>query len=275
MKIGFVGTGSMGSTLVKALLSATTCSPSEIVISNRTKDKAEQLAANHPGVTVVNSNAELIKSINVFFLCIKPGEFRTVLEEIKPFVKEQQLAISITSPVMIDDLEKWLPCKVAKIIPSITNQALSGTSLYIPGSRMNSDDEAWLVKLLSTISTPLKTDEKYTRIAADLASVAPAFIANILEQFAHVAHNRTGLPIETAIPLVENMFAGVAKLLTEQGFTFESLQKRVAVPGGITAEGLCLLNEELSPIVQRLFQITDDKFREDIVKVKESLACHN
>lgn len=271
MKIGFIGIGSMGSTLVKAFLAAKRCAPDEIVICNRTQSKAEELATDHPGVIVTDSNAKLVQSVNTFFICVKPGEFRHVLEEIKSSVKEDQMAISITSPVMIEDLEEWLPCKIIKIIPSITNQALCGTSLYIPGSRIDAADEEWLHQLLSTISHPLKIDEEYTRIAADLASVAPAFIANILEQLVKVAHERTGLPIEIATPLVEKMAYGVVQLLTSENFTFQSLQKRVAVPGGITAEGLRLLNEELSPIFHRLFQITNDKFREDIVKVKDSL----
>jgi competence protein ComER len=172
---------------------------------------------------------------------------------------------------MIEDLERWLPCKIAKMIPSITNQVLSGTSLYIPGSRMTSQEQKWLHQLLSTISRPLRVDEEHTRIASDLASCAPAFLAKILEQMVQAAITRTGIPAEVAIPLVKQMTLGVGKLLTQGEFTFESLQQRVAVPGGITAEGLQLLDQELSGTFEKLFEITHEKYKEDIQKVKRLL----
>lgn len=271
MKIGFIGTGSMGRTLVEAFLRAQTFLPSEMVISNRTQSKADQLAAAYPGMHVAHNNLELVQDVTCFFICVKPGEFRPVLQEVQKGVRPDQLAISITSPVMLSDLEKWLPCKVAKIIPSITNQMLSGTSLYIPGSRMNREEEKWLHQLLSTISSPLKVEEEHTRIASDLASCTPAFLANILEQMVEAAVAKTGMPIETATPLVEQMVLGVGKLLTEGGFSFETLQQRVAVPGGITAEGLHLLKKELSPTFEKLFEITHAKYAEDIEKVKKML----
>ncbi|MBA4493081.1 late competence protein ComER [Paenactinomyces guangxiensis] len=271
MKIGFIGTGSMGRTLVEAFIHAQTFLPSEIVISNRTQKTADQLAAAYPGIQVAHNNLELVQQVSCFFICVKPGEFRQVFEDILPGIKADQLAISITSPVMLEDLEKWLPCKVAKIIPSITNQVLCGSSLYIPGSRITPKEEQWLHQLLSTISNPLKVDERHTRISSDLASCAPAFLANILEQMVEAAVKKTGIPPETAAPLVAQMALGVGKLLTEGGFSLHSLQQRVSVPGGITAEGLELLEQELSPAFDKLFHITHAKYEEDVEKVKRSL----
>lgn len=261
----------MGRTLVEAFIRAQTFRPSEIIVSNRTQSKAEQLAAMYPGMRVAHGNLELVREVACFFICVKPGEFRTVLEEIESGVQPEQLAISITSPVMLEDLEKWLPCKVAKIIPSVTNQILCGTSLYIPGSRMNEQEQKWLHQLLSTISTPLRTEETHTRIASDLASCAPAFLAKILEQMVEAAVKKTGIPRETAVPLVNQMALGVGKLLTEGGYSLETLQQRVAVPGGITAEGLRLLDRDLSPTFEKLFHITHEKYAEDVEKVKKSL----
>ena len=57
----------------------------------------------------------LLKS-DCFFLCVKPREFRKVLEEIRDVVREEQVVVSITSPVMVRDLEEWLPAKVAKVV---------------------------------------------------------------------------------------------------------------------------------------------------------------
>ena len=172
---------------------------------------------------------------------------------------------------MIHDLEERLSGKIAKIIPSITHISLSGTSLYIPGKRITAEDQKFLLQLFSAISTPLQIDEQHTRIASDLASCAPAFLANILDQMIDAATEVTPLPRQTASELVSHMVLGVGRLLTEEEFTLNRLQERVAVPGGITREGLNLLSGEFSPLFDRLFRLTHSKFAKDVDQTRQSL----
>lgn len=269
--IGFIGTGSMGRTLVEALIRSGALRPPEILLSNRTRSKAEALAESHPGIRIAENNAELVREADWVFLCIKPRDYRDVLDEIGERAGKDQLIISITSPVMIRDLENVLPCKIAKIIPSVTHAVLAGTCLFIPGSRLTLRDREELLRLLSAIGTPLEIDERHCRAASDLASCGPAFLAHFLEQLVRAAVEVTGLPRETAVPLAIRMAQGTGRMLTEGGFTLESLQERVAVPGGITREGLNLLERELNPALNRLFRLTHAKFAEDIEKVRQSL----
>jgi competence protein ComER len=142
--------------------------------------------------------------------------------------------------------------------------------LLIPGTRFSDEDTQWLYQLFSCISQPLYIDEAHTRAASDLASCGPAFLANILEQWVQSAVKVTGLPKESATSLVKQMIVGTGKLLTENEFTLQSLQEQVAVPGGITREGLHLLDDAFTPIFTRLFQLTHLKFAEDLRKVQQS-----
>src|SRR5699024_4613641 len=170
MTYGFIGTGSMGRTLIEALIRSGKVKPSEMIVTNRTKAKAQQLADRYPGLRVAADNRQAIHESSVFFLCIKPGEFRTVLDEICDVVREDQIAVSITSPVMIADLEKWLRARAAKIIPSIANSVCDGNSLFVPGPRLTEEDRKQLWDLFSAISQPITIAESDTRVASDLAS---------------------------------------------------------------------------------------------------------
>ena len=96
----------------------------------------------------------------------------------------------------------------AKLIPSITHADLAGTCLFTPGNRLSPRDREELIRLLSTIGTPLEIDEQYSRVASDLASCGPAFLAHFLEQMVRAAGEVAGLPQETAIPLVIQMAQG-------------------------------------------------------------------
>lgn len=271
MTYGVIGTGSMGRILIEAWIRSGKLHPSEILVSNRTRAKAEHLAKEYPGLRVAADNREAVRESNCFFLCVKPGEFRKVLEEIQDVAREEQIAVSITSPVMVRDLEEWLPTRVAKVVPSITNAVYAGNSLFIPGSRLTQEDREKLWDLFSAISQPLFVNEQHTRIASDLACCAPAFLANLLQQLADAAVKETGIPRDSAFSLVTQMTQGLGRLLTEGGFTLESLQERVAVPGGITREGLDLLEKDSGSLFNDLFRLTHAKYHDDIEKVQQSL----
>jgi competence protein ComER len=267
MNVGFIGTGTMGSLLIEALLASGALKPPQIAISNRTFAKAQALAVRYSGMRAEYTNADAACGSDIVFLCVKPHEFKKVVDDIKPVLTPSQIVVSITSPVLISHLEGELNCKVAKVIPSITNQVASGASLCIYGTSIQPEDKTTLEQLLSHISEPLRIDEHYTRIVSDLSSCGPAFIAFLLEQFIHAAVEETGIGREEAQRVASAMLLGTGRLLTEGGLTPADVQARVAVPGGITAKALHLLQRETEGIFNQLIRTTHDKYREDLVKV--------
>ncbi|OXM15520.1 late competence protein ComER [Paenibacillus herberti] len=271
MKVGFIGTGSMGSLLVGAFVRSGAIEASDIVVTNRTFQKAERLAAGHPGMVAVSSNREAIQQSDCLFLCIKPGEFKSVLKELQPYAREDQIIVSITSPILISHLEDQLPCRIAKVIPSITNDVLSGVSLCMFGSRMTVADCCMLEGLLSHISEPLLIDEQYTRVVSDLSSCGPAFIAFLAQGLIDAAVEITGIDPDEAVAITSAMLLGTGKLLTEGGMTPNTLIKRVSVPGGITQQGLQVLRKETDGMFQKLIRTTHEKYREDVEKVQVDL----
>lgn len=271
MKVGFIGTGSMGSTIIEALIQSGALEPSQLIASNRTRNKVQQLAAQYPGLQLASSNVETVQESDIVFLCVKPSEFKAVLNEIAQYVKPSLIVVSITSPVLISHLERQLSCKIAKIIPSITNYVWSGASLCMYGSRIQTEDRLLLEQLMMSISRPVQVSEQYTRITSDISSCGPAFIAFFVQKWIEAAVEVTGIERNEAERLASEMLLGTGKLLTEGGFSLEHLRQRVAVPGGITAEALRLLDGELDGVFQQLIQVTHAKYEEDLHKVESQL----
>ncbi|WP_028561698.1 late competence protein ComER [Paenibacillus pinihumi] len=267
MNIGFIGTGSMGSLLIDSFIQSGALLPGQIKAANRSFTKAESLATRHPGLQAVTSNVEAAADRDIVFLCVKPLDYKKVLDEIKASMQPEQMIVSITSPVLLAQLEECVPSKVAKVIPSITNYTLSGASLCIYGSRTSEQDHRRLEELLSHISQPLRIEERYTRIVSDLSSCGPAFFAYLLQRFVDAAVEETGIDHDEAVTLASNMLLGTGKLLTEGGFTPLELQARVSVPGGITAQALQMLDHELEGVFNRLVRTTHAKYNEDVQKV--------
>lgn len=267
MRVGFIGTGNMGRILIEGFIQAKALRPQQIYASNRTFAKVMELAKKHTGLHAYSSNVRVVQEADLIFLCIKPLEFKAVIQEIAADVHQDQLIISITSPVTIKDLESQLKGKIAKVIPSITNAVGQGASLIMAGERLKSREKETIYSLMKTISHPFWIDEKYTRIASDLVSCGPAFISCLLEMMADAAHDKTGLPKEQAVQLITYMLSGLAALLDSHTFNFKSLQEKVSVPGGVTAVGLDVIKEEAGSLFHHLFKATHLKYDEDLNKV--------
>lgn len=266
MLTGFIGTGSMGSILIEAFIRSGALRPEEIVAANRTPAKAEQLARQFPGLQPASSK-EAAAGCEILFLCVKPGDFPALLKDIAIHCRAEQLIISITSPVMLSQLEERLPGKIVKVIPSVTNYVLSGAALCIYGSRIEPADKRRLEWLLSPISRPLEVAEDFTRISSDISSCGPAFLAFLLGKLIDAAVEVAGIDRSEAERMACEMLLGTGMLLTAGGMRPQDIVKRVAVPGGITEEGLRLLEQELGNTFIRLIGSTHAKFREDAEKV--------
>lgn len=271
MNVGFIGTGSMGTILIEAFIQSGALQPDEITASNRTRAKVERLAARYPGLCAAESNLDVVLDSDIVFMCVKPIEYKRVLDEIRDSAPASLIVVSITSPVLIKHLEEQLPCKIAKVIPSITNFKCSGASLTMYSNRMTATDRDLLDTLLRKISTPLPIDEAYTRVTSDLSSCGPAFMSFFLQQFVDAAVAETGIPRDQATQLASEMLLGTGMLLTCGGFTPESLQQRVSVPGGITAEALKMLKAETDGVFNQLIRTTHAKYDEDLEKVESMM----
>ncbi|MDR0267947.1 late competence protein ComER [Paenibacillus sp.] len=266
MKVGFIGTGSMGSVLLDAFITSGALLPQQISASNRTENKVNLLAQRHPGINVCRSNVETVNNSKIVFLCVKPLQYKVVLDEIANEIKPDQILISITSPVQIHHLENTLSCKVAKVIPSITHLTQSGASLCMYGSRITTEDRLLLNKLLGAISEPVEIEESHVRISSDFSSCGPAFISLFLDLWVDAAVEVTGIGRKEITAMAGEMLLGTGKLLTEGGFKPTELQERVAVPGGITAEALALLRKNLDGVFHQLIATTYAKYNDDLNK---------
>jgi competence protein ComER len=274
MKIGIIGTGNMGRILVEALIEGKAISPSSMMITNRTKAKALLLKDKYKGLQVGENAAEVASQSDLLFVCVKPLDMLKILEEINPHLKDEKCLISITSPISTSQIEKKVHCSVVRVIPSITNRALSGVSLTTFGDNCRDYWKIKVKKLITKISEPVEIDEKITRVASDIVSCGPAFFSYLLQGFILSAVKETEIDENTATRLASEMIVGLGELLKQGHYTLPSLQEKVCVKGGITGEGIKVLESELGDIFEHLFQATQAKFKEDLEKVEFQFSNH-
>ena len=271
MNVGIIGTGNMGRILIEAFIDGTALSPSSLFITNRTLHKAVKIKENYPDINVMVNGAEIAKQAELIFICVKPREVFTVIEEITSFLTKDHCVVSITSPIRVDQLETLLPCSAARVIPSITNRALAGVSLITFGDRCDERYQKAITELFQKISTPVMIEENITRAASDIVSCGPAFFTYLARRFIHACADVTEVDEETATKLTSEMLIGLGELLKKEYYTLPSLQEKVCVRGGVTGVGIEVLEKEIGDMFHQLFRATQKKFAEDGLETKKLL----
>lgn len=272
VKVGIIGIGNMGTILSEALLTGKAISPSNLMIINRTKAKAESLRDKYKGITVANSPKELIETSDLIFLCMKPKDFYDFLHQNRLYFRKEQCLVSITSPIQTGWLEKVVSSSCARAIPSITNRALSGITLFTFGDRCTDKWKNELLETFSMISTPLIISEEITRVSSDIVSCGPAFFSYMTRRFIEAAVTETKIDEKTAEKLFEHMLIGLGDLLKKGYYSLSELEEKVCVKGGITGEGIRVLENELEDTFEKVFQATHKKYAQEVQELKKDFV---
>ncbi|EIT85241.1 late competence protein ComER [Fictibacillus macauensis ZFHKF-1] len=275
MKIGFIGTGNMGSILVSSFIEAKAIEASSVMVTNRTIAKANALQERYSALQVAPSAQEVIAFANIIFMCVKPHQFMDILPSHQQWFTKEKLLVSITSPLQCEELEKVVPCSVARAIPSITNRALAGASLLTFGTRCTAKQKEQLQTLFDSISTPLLINNDITRVSSDIASCGPAFIGYVLQCMINSAVAQTKISNEQATELTSQMIIGMGKLLEKKIFTLPTLVEKVCVKGGITGEGIKILQEDVEHVFDKVIQRTHEKYDDERAKIAQQFQAHH
>lgn len=247
MKIGLIGMKDTGKIFIDSLLQAQTFLPTEVVICHPHSTKTDVLISQYPGIFVAQHYRELIEEVTCFFVCVDQDSYRPLLEEIKDFVHENQVMISLTGSMMIRDLEQWLPCKIGKVLPVVNNQSILKTCLYATGSRMNDMEKLWLKQLLSTITHPLLVEEPTMLAASELAHFAPILITKCINILVETTVESNQLDRELAFSIINQV---VLKTMPPLDDEWDAMLDQKILPSA-ESDALC---QHFSNVLQAFFQ---------------------
>ena len=242
MHIGIIGTGNMGTILTEAIIDSQAAPQEHIHITNRTIEKALQIKANYPNIHVEETVEEVVSNSEMIFICVKPMDIYPLLIKTSHLLKKDKCTISITSPISVEQLESIVQCSCMRVIPSITNRALSGVCLVTYGTNCSDHWKQKVNSFLSYIGNPIEIEQQYTRVASDIVSCGPAFFSF----------------------LTQEMLVGMGTLIKKGHYSLPTLQEKVCVKGGVTGKGIEVLdNSQIEDTFRTVFNVTQRKFAED------------
>jgi pyrroline-5-carboxylate reductase len=232
MKIGFLGAGSMATALARGL-------GEPALVFDVREDRATALAEAVRG-RAVGSAHELAERADVVVLAHKPAHLKEAAEGVSGTAKAIASIVAATPIARLEEVYPETP--VYRFIPNIPVEVGRGVLCYVPGTLADEGPRDELLQLLGRSGSVIELDEPLLEPATALMSCGPAFLALIVEALAD-AGSRHGLDPDQARRLVVETMAGSAAYLDANGLDAEELRSRVATPGGLTEQGLRLLEE--------------------------------
>ncbi len=264
-KTGIIGYGSMGKMLLGKFSESGKLRYDELYISSRTVSKIEEASDKYK---VMDSNIELAASSDIVFICTRPKDIVTVLEEIAGVVCEDTLIVSLNGSITFDSLEKISKHKYAKVIPSVTAEINRSQTLVTYNGYADAQDKADLMDLLSCIGNVIELPENEMGMGSELVSCMPGFIASMFDVICRSAKQHTSIPDEQIIRMVLDTLCSTGELMLRKDMSFEDVVSRVATKGGITEVGSKVIYEGFPDIADEMFEKTLAKRRETAASVK-------
>ena len=263
MKTGIIGYGSMGRMLLWKF-SESVISKQDLYASNRTIEKLEEAKE----IAQILSAKELAAACDITFVCVRPADIKTVLEEIKDDIKEGALVVSLNGSVSFEAISKITDCNTAKVIPSLTAEIVRSQTLVCYNGKVNDEDKTALKDLLSCIGNVIELPENEMGMGSELVSCMPGFIASIFDVICNSAKKHTEIPDDQIVKMVLQTMSATGDLMLQKDMTFEDVVRRVATPGGITEEGTKVVYDEFPGTADKIFEKTLEKRRQTAAKNK-------
>ncbi|UTB33731.1 MAG: NAD(P)-binding domain-containing protein [Methanobacterium sp. ERen5] len=258
-KIGFIGYGSMGRVILNGFLDSGMLKPFHVTVSTRTRSKLSELEKNYPEVEIANDNNQTAQNSDVIFLFTGTSDVKHVIEEIKTYLSKKTHIIYISAALGMDMVGMIFDGKITKVIPSITSEVQEGVSLICHQESVTTEESEFVDNLFRTVGDVKLVEEADLDVGADITSCSPAFIAKIFHDFSVQASNNSNFSREEAEKMIISTLYGTSKLLYEKGYGIDDLISAVATKGGITEEGVKILDNELPELFSELFKTTIKK----------------
>ena len=147
MKLGFIGTGKITSSVVSGICRSN-LSFKKILLSSRNRSIAKKLSKNFKKVSIAKNNQEILNSCNWIFLAVTPTVGQKIIKDLK--FKSTHTIISFISTMTLPQLRKAIKVK-AEIIRAIPLPPISIRKGPVPIFPTNKKVKNFFNKLGTTV----------------------------------------------------------------------------------------------------------------------------
>ena len=238
MKILIIGGGNMGLTYAQSFLRSYIASKEQMMILEKSPEKADQLAQKDIG-TVYGKPEECLVGADLIILAVKPQDAPALFESLQPMIDPQQVFLSIMAGVKMKAIAEGLGArKVIRAMPNLPAQIGMGMTAFTSSEDVTRIELVMVQNLLSTTGkTVYVEDESAIDAATAISGSGPAYVWFFMKALMEAAH-KMGFNESESELLVSQTFRGAVELYSKTDLSCQEWIDRVTSKGGTTEAAL-------------------------------------
>lgn len=219
--------------------------------------------AVHPSIAVTTIWPERIHDSSVVLLGMKPHQIDDVASNLASMDGDDLRLVSILAGVKIKSLRDHFPAfsDIVRVMPNTPVAVGQGVCALYADDRTRMSARAQVDALMQPLGlTEWIADEEQFNLVTALTGCGPAYLFRFIDALA-MAAARLGLPSDQAERFALATVQGGATLAVQAKESPAILADRVASPGGMTREGLNVLdrNEQLLELLTDTLRAARDR----------------
>ena len=221
----------------------------------------DPVRAQAPGGIRVHRDLPATGTFDAILLGVKPQVLGDVALAVEPLAGPETSILSLLAGVELATLKERFPraAGYVRVMPNLA-VALGKAPVALAASAMDEAAKASLFALMQPLGLPEWVAEDRFDLVTALAGSGPAFVYRFIDALS-VAAVRLGLPEREAQALAIAMVEGAAALAAQSEHSPGKLADMVASKGGVTREGLDVLDdgEALAKLMTKTLRAARDR----------------
>ena len=244
MKTLIIGYGNMGQTYANSFVSSRFIVPSDILILSRS--------------TIENKNRYTIQDINfytkpnpiifdvdIIIIAVKPQDFSVLANEIKPYIHNEHLVLSVMAGVTLESIQEKLACeKLVRSMPNIPTQIGLGMTVFCASTKVDRKELFIIQNLINTTGKSIYIEkEEMLNATTAVSGSGPAYVFYFMNAMIE-AGIKLGFTKSEAEFLVSQTFIGAVQLQNRSDLSHTEWIDKVASKKGTTEAALAIFNNK-------------------------------
>jgi pyrroline-5-carboxylate reductase len=242
-KVGFVGCGNMGSSIVGGLIKSEFLKADDIIVSTKTEESAKRLETEFKVMTTLDSKI-VAREAEIIILAVKPFMYKQIIDEIKSELTANKLIITIAAGITISNMEEWISnsAKVIRTMPNTPALVGKAMSAVCPNKNITKDELDYCFKIFESFGECVQLEEKDFHAFTALCGSSPAYVFIFIEAMADAAV-KLGIHRSKAYKMAAQSVLGSSKMVLETGKHPGELKDMVCSPAGTTIDAVVELEK--------------------------------
>lgn len=234
----------MGQTYASSFVSSGFIKSDDIFVLTRNFSKITN-TYNIPSENFFTEISASFLSVDIVIVAVKPQDFDNLCLQIKDFITENHLILSVMAGISIHNISKKLSVKkIIRSMPNIPTQIGQGMTVFTASHEVDRKDLFIIQNLINTTGKSLFIEnEEMINAATAISGSGPAYVYYFMNAMVDSAI-QLGFTKSEAEFLVQQTFLGSTQLQNRSNLSNLEWIEKVASKGGTTEAALKLFHSQ-------------------------------